>query len=363
LTNNPNEKIGINKVDSKVPPLEPIGVVGLAWILSSNDKDDINWVKEYLEKLIKKYENDINGTDFLRTIIPELYGVAAKIKNTRMTVSKNFEKFDELKEVRLKQLEDISGLVKDLPTTIGRIVGTSTGGIIAVLSNVILGNQEFDSQMIGSIILGVMFGFTVTELIIRLYKIKKIPIIINDIRKDKEKEWDKNFISETHSASLKLYKDTSDYLQDKYNQKIRTRTISNDYQKMTRMFMEKTSLEEEGIVDTLIDALENCSRIEDDLIQYIQDEAADEFKRFRLKENKPDQVDPKNCGFRSLSRFLVQQKIYSEDLHQIILDLRKRREKVVLSTIYGSPTELKEFRKKASEAYNKIVEILNTKKG
>jgi hypothetical protein len=338
-------------------PMDAIGFVGLAWTLSDSDSEDVKWARSYLEKLLMDYAKDENAVDLLRALIPEVQGVAAKIKTARLTIKEDMRKYDEIKEAKIHGIEDLLGVGKGELATITRLLEIGAGGALGGFTSLITGNNTNDWSPYAYVLLGILVGYTATELIMRLYKIKKVPMLLEHYRNKKENDWDKYFIAETHSASVKLYNDASEKIKELYEEyDPRTRRISDDHQRMTRMFMERSMLKFGGIVDYYLEALLYCSRIENEFIEFIEDKKfTEEFKLYREEQGKDKQTDPNNCGFRSLARFLLSKQIVvDKEILDAISWLRDKRKDIVERIIYEEMKNMADFRNKAKDVFEKI---------
>jgi hypothetical protein len=338
-----------------------VAVVGLAWVLASK-QDGNNYdklVEDYLNRIIN--ENCKNRPAILNTLLPRLYAVSAKIATQRIRAFDSFKRIDELKENRLKHIEQISELGSSAKGIFSRIIGITAGGAAGAIAAAYNSTKPI-TAVNPEILLGIAAGYGAVELLLWCYKLTETNRTIKFYSNEKKKIWDGEFTSETHLASIKLYAEALDLIKQYYSSsKIKVRDKARDFQKMTQLFMERPILEK-GSISILTEFFDDTFIIEDKIRKFVSEYFRLEFKYFSEKQNKYKGKDassnPKKRGLKVLSDFLkditIENKPFIDDtLHNCIEEIRDKRKEIIN---YANYNDL-EYCKCLAEETRKNIEL------
>jgi len=176
---------------SNIPqiPLNPEGIVNIAVGLTlyfSNDEQEKKFgegVKQKWDALANEYKKDPIGSYYLRIVDAALSATVCHMAQLRQTRLDQFKFWDDLKDRRIKDLDDIANLSKDAQSIATRVVGLSMGGGITFL--------QFASNVLGPreifyVVVGAGAAYVLSEIILRVYKTWNAPRILTQTQDQKD---------------------------------------------------------------------------------------------------------------------------------------------------------------------------------
>jgi len=170
-------------------PLNPEGIVDIALGLTlyfSRDEQERKFgedVKDKWDALAKEYREDPIGSRYLQNVDAALSATVYHMAQLRQTRSDQFKFWDDLKDRRIKDLDDLVNLSKDAQSIAARLVGLSMGGGITFLQ---LASNVLGPHEIFYVIVGAGAAYIVSEILLRVYKSLNAPRILEQTQMQKE---------------------------------------------------------------------------------------------------------------------------------------------------------------------------------
>jgi len=170
-------------------PLNPEGIVDIALGLTlyfSHDEQERKFgedVKHKWDALASEYKEDPIGSRYLQNVDAALSATVYHMAQLRQTQSDQFKFWDDLKDRRIKDLDDLANLSKDAQSVATRLVGLSMGGGITFLQ---LASNVLGPREIFYVVVGAGFAYILSELLLRAYKYLNAPRILEQTQMQKD---------------------------------------------------------------------------------------------------------------------------------------------------------------------------------
>jgi hypothetical protein len=201
-------------------PVEPEETLDLSWsimfLFSDNElgRELGKQIRDRINTLVDTEQNP-NKKAYLTEISTSIFGTARVLAYRATGMRQYINLFNETEEKKLKELNDLASITNRPASLVPRVISAIAGGALGSVSlpqllektaNFIIpqyGPLSGYDLFIIFIILGSSVGYTVIELILRLYRMRALPRILVQTQTEKSIAWNR-FVRECREAMRNL---------------------------------------------------------------------------------------------------------------------------------------------------------------
>jgi hypothetical protein len=179
----------MTSISEESVPLRPESIVDLVWGLSlffSQDEQERRYgedLKKKWDELSDRYNADKKALRYLDNVNATMSGALYDLARLRQETRDQFSFLEDLKNRRIRDLDDLANLSKDAQSIAARIVGVSVGGGLTLIQSA---SNVFGTRETAIAIVGAGAAYFVLEVVLRLYRSLNAPRVLKESQKEKE---------------------------------------------------------------------------------------------------------------------------------------------------------------------------------